>query len=265
MLLSIFTVYILYRIFFWINEGEKLQITGYLPPAPSIFGRYLLQLISRIGCYLFVGPIKIIGKENIHPGERLVVISNHQFALDFMVLTCALPFRFRHLAKAEEVRGWRGVLAACTGHFAVDVEKGKAKYGLGPIAVETCVRVLADDNLLIFPQGKIVAENHLTAEDFRTGAMRTAQLAMEYSLVSILPVAIQYYRDPQQATSGSRFAAKLGLRSFDGITNYGALVTIGKAIRIHELPSDVKEATQTLRIEIQNLLEKNAKKSFELH
>jgi len=263
-LLLIFAAYIVYRIFFWINEGKKLQTTGYLPPAPSIFGRNLLRLISRIGCYLFVGPIKIVGKENISAGERLVVISNHQFSLDFMVLTCALPFSFRHLAKAEEVRGWRGLLAACTGHFAVDVENGKAKGGVGPIAVETCVRVLTHDNLLIFPQGKIVAENNLTAEDFRTGAMRTAQLAMEYCSVSIQPVAIQYYRDPQQAIWRSRFAAKLGLRNFDEVTNYGALVTIGKRIRISSLTEDVKEATQTLRIEIQNLLKKNAEKNFEL-
>lgn len=268
MLLWIFATYIAYRIIFWINEGKKLQITGYLPPAPSIFGRNLLGLVSRIGCHLFVGPIKVVGKKNISINERLVVISNHQFALDFMVLTCALPFSFRHLAKAEEVRGWRAPLAACTGHFAVDVENGKAKYGLGHVAVDTCARVLIHDNLLIFPQGKIVAENNLIANDFRTGAMRTAQLAMEkmaHSSVSILPVAIKYQRDPQQATSLSRFAARLGLRSFDGITNYGAIVTVGKRIRINALPNDVKEATQTLRIEIQVLLEKNGNENFQLH
>jgi 1-acyl-sn-glycerol-3-phosphate acyltransferase len=264
-LFLIFTAYIVYRIFFWINEGKKLQITGYLPPSPSIFGRNLLRLISRIGCYFFVGRIKIVGQENISAGERLVIISNHQFPLDFMVLTCALPFSFRHLAKSEELRGWRGLLAACTGHFAVDVENGKAKSGLGPIAVEACVRVLTHENLLIFPQGKIVAENNLTAEDFRTGTMRMAQLAMEYCSISIQPVAIQYYRNPQQATLRSRLAVKLGFRTFDGVTNYGALVTIGKRIRINELPNDVKEATQTLRIEIQSLLEKNAKESFQLH
>ncbi len=259
------------RIFFWINEGQKLQSTGYLPPEPSIFGRSILLLLSRICCYLFVGPIKVIGKENISINKRLVVISNHQFPLDFMVLVCALPYSFRHLAKAEEVRGWRAPLAAYTGHFAVDVENGRAKSGLGPLAVDTCVRVLThdtDNRLLIFPQGKIVAENKLTADDFRTGVMRAAQIAMEkmpYSLFSIQPVAIQYQRDPKQAAFLSKLAAKLGLRNFDGVTNYGVIVTIGKQILITQLPNDVKQATQTLRIEIQNLLEKNGKESFELH
>jgi 1-acyl-sn-glycerol-3-phosphate acyltransferase len=265
------SAYISYRIFFWINEGQKLQSTGYLPPAPSIFGRSLLRLLSRIGCCLFVGPIKVVGEENISINERLVVISNHQFRLDFMVLTCALPYSFRHLAKAEEVRGWRAPLAALTGHFAVDVEYGRAKSGLGSLAVDTCVRVLThdiDNRLLIFPQGKIVAENKLTADDFRTGVMRAAQIAMEkmpYSLISIQPVAIQYQRDPEQAAFLSQLAAKLGLRNFDGVTNYGATVTIGKQILITQLPNDVKQATQTLRIEIQNLLKKNGKESFELH
>ena len=265
------SAYISYRIFFWINEGQKLQSTGYLPPAPSIFGRSLLRLISWIGCCLFVGPIKVVGEENISINERLVVISNHQFPLDFMVLACTLPFSFRHLAKAEEVRGWRASLAAYTGNFAVDVENGKAKSGLGTLAVDACVRVLThdtDNRLLIFPQGKIVAENKLTADDFRTGVMRAAQVAMEkmpYSLFSIQPVAIQYQRDPKQAAFISRLAAKLGLRNFDGVTNYGAVVTIGKQILITQLPNDVKQATQTLRIEIQNLLEKNGKESFELH
>lgn len=265
------SAYISYRIFFWINEGQKLQSTGYLPPVPSIFGRSLLRLLSRIGCCLFVGPIKVVGEENISINERLVVISNHQFPLDFMVLACALPFSFRHLAKAEEVRGWRAPLAACTGHFAVDVENGKAKSGLGPMAVDTCVRVLThdtDNRLLIFPQGKIVAENKLTADDFRTGVMRAAQIAMEkmpYSLFSIQPVAIQYQRGPEQAAFLSQLAAKLDLRNFDGVTNYGAIVTIGKQILITQLPNEVKQATQTLRIEIQNLLEKNGKESFELH
>ena len=264
------SAYISYRTFFWINQGQKLQNTGYLPPTPSIFGRSLLQLLSRIGCCLFVGPIKVVGKENISIDERLVVISNHQFPLDFMVLTCALPFSFRLLAKTEEVRGWRAPLAACTGHFAVDVENGRAKSGLGPLAVDTCVRVLThdtDNRLLIFPQGKIVAENKLTADDFRTGVMRAAQIAMgkmPYSLFSIQPVAIQYQRDPEQAAFLSRLAAKLGLRNFDGVTNYGAIVTIGKQILITQLPNDVKQATQTLRIEIQNLLEKYGKESFEL-
>lgn len=266
------SAFIVYRIFFWIREGYKLQITGYLPPPPSVFGRSLLRLLSRIGCYLFVGQIKVIGKENISFDKRLLVVSNHSFALDFMVLTCALPYSFRHLAKAEEVRGWRAPLAACTGHFAVDVSNGKAKSGLGPVAVETCVQVLTHGNLLIFPQGKIVAENNLTAADFRTGAMRTAQLAMEKMLcssVSIQPVAIQYNRDPKHASFLSRVSAKLGLRNFDGVTNYGATVTIGEQILITELPKDIKEATQELRIEIQSLLdegnERNDQRASKLH
>jgi 1-acyl-sn-glycerol-3-phosphate acyltransferase len=268
MSLAIFFGFIIYRLCFWIVEGKKLQITGYLPPSPSIFGRNFLRLLSRIYCFLFVGSIHIIGKENISTNERLVVIGNHQFALDFMVITCALPFSFRHLAKAEEVRGWRAPLAAFTGHFAVDVENGKAKSGLGPIAVDACARVLARDNLLIFPQGKIVAENNLTANDFRTGAMRTAQLAfrkMPSASVSIQPVAIQYDRDPQHATALARLAAKLGFRNFNGVTNYRAIVTIGKQIQMNALPPNVKEATQTLRIKIQNLLEKNVEQNFELH
>jgi 1-acyl-sn-glycerol-3-phosphate acyltransferase len=263
------TAYILYRINFWIREGNKLQIPGYLPPAPSLFGRVLLKLISRIGCYLFVGRINVIGKENISFNQRLLIVSNHSFALDFMVLNFALPYSFRHLAKAEEVQGWRAPVAACTGHFAVDVANGRAKPGFGALAVEACARVLRNDRLLIFPQGKIVVENKLTADDFRTGAMRTAQLVLEKlqcASITIQPIAIQYQRNSTQAACLSQFAAKIGLRKFEGLTNFGAVVTIGKQIVMNAVPKDLKQATQELRLEIQNLLDEgNVKRASQLY
>jgi hypothetical protein len=151
----------------------------------------------------------------------------------------------------------------------VDVDNGRAKSGLGSLAVKTCAQVLANHRLLIFPQGKIVAENQLNADDFRTGAIRTAQLLLEKmpsESISIQPIGIQYLRDPKRASLLSQFALKVGLRKFEGISNFGAVVTIGKQIVVNALPKDIKQATQELRFEIQSLLdERNDKRASELH
>ncbi len=119
--------YIAYRVRFWMNEGKKLAKGGYLPPPPTFFGRWAYRLATKLGCFLVVGPVKVIGRQNARYPGRLIIVPNHQFEFDFAVVSRALPYAYRQLAVASEVSGFRSAIAAWVGFCAVDGERGKAK------------------------------------------------------------------------------------------------------------------------------------------
>lgn len=259
------TVFIALRVKFWWEEGKKLQITGHLPPPMTFLARRFHRFAARLLTFLFVGPIRVIGRENVKQSGRVLVLGNHQFEMDFAVTATALRRAFRHLGTASEMQGMRGMLAAWTGHYAVQSEAGKAKgAGIGEVVVETTASILAqrpDAWVLYYPQGKLVRENILRAEDFRTGAARSLNRTVEKihgEQLSVLPVAINYDRDAAHATWFHRLVSKLGLKGFrkyGKIRTYGATVVIGKAIPIAQLPTDTHEMTEAIRLSIQGLLE----------
>lgn len=254
-----------WRVRFWWIQGKKLQVTGHVPPPMTFLARGFHRFAARTLSFLFVGPIRVIGRENVkHPG-RVLVLGNHQFELDFAVTATALQRTFRHLGTASEMKGLRGMLAAWTGHYAVQSEAGKAKgAGIGEVVVETTSNILAQTSsqwVLYYPQGKLVRENVLRQEDFRTGAARSLNRAaekVEGQTLSVLPVAIHYDRDPRYASWFHRVVNACGLkgfRKFGKIRNFGATVVIGKPIAYSSLPADTHEATEVVRTTIQSLLD----------
>ena len=253
---SLAVIYFAYGTFFWVREGKRLQTPGYLPPPPSIFGRTFLRFGCRLLAFLGVGPIKVVGRKNCKYYQgRLLVTPNHQFELDFTVVGSAVPFAFRQLASAAEVRGLRGALAAFTGHFAVHVEHGKSQQqGGGQAVVEAAADVLRlpGCRLLYFPQGYLDRENKLNPEDFRTGAVRALQAADSTGAedLAVLPVGVHYRRTPI-----GYLARKLSHRHLFGSDKFGANVVIGKPIAFTSLPTDVHAATEVIRQEIARLVE----------
>jgi 1-acyl-sn-glycerol-3-phosphate acyltransferase len=280
--------FIAYRVRFWINEGKKMAKGGYLPPPPTFFGSLAYRLATKLGCFLVVGPVKVIGRENArHPG-RLIVVPNHQFEFDFAVTTQALPYAYRQLAVASEVSGIRSAIAAWVGFCAVDGERGKAKGKAGAEAViETGAKILTHDKaFLMFPQGLLARDNMLRKEEFRTGWIRILNRAGESvpkEELAALPIGIVYQRDPKRATWGHRFANAINFPGFllrligfagfrvwvSKVTNplpgeptkivtknYGATVVVGKPIPLKDLPADIHEATEVLRAAIQAEVDK---------
>lgn len=263
-------VLLMVRLGFWYREGQKLLQEGYLPPNPSFLGQFLLKTVSRIMCFLFVGPIKVMNARNARHKGRLNILPNHQFELDFMVVAKSLPYGYRHLgAKGQMNTPIKASLSALAGFFAVDTEGGKAQ-GKGQQVVETCGRVLALDKLsrlLMFPQGMLQRDNELKPEDFRTGAIRALQSARDDQGISendlaVLPMAIKYIRDPARASWFHKLLRSVGLKKFRKFrmhdtttTNYGAIVNIGKAIPFKDLPADPREAIEVVRLAIQELLD----------
>jgi 1-acyl-sn-glycerol-3-phosphate acyltransferase len=254
-ILGAWGAYILYGFAFWYREGKRMQKSGYLPPRPSFFGRSAAQVICRILAFLGVGPIKVTGRENTKYDGPLLITGNHQFELDFSVVGSSVPYAFRQLASANEVKGFRAPLAAWSGNFAVHVEHGKAQPGeSGNAVVETCAKVLKHRRarLLMFLQGYLDRECKFDPADFRTGAVRAMQRARELGSenVAVLPMAIFYQRTPTHT-----LLSKLGTRHMFGPRNFGASVAIGKPIPITTLPADPRAATEVLRVEIARLYE----------
>lgn len=280
--------YIAYRVRFWMSEGKKLAKGGYLPPPPTFFGRWAYRLATKLGCFLVVGPVKVIGRQNARYPGRLIIVPNHQFEFDFAVVSRALPYAYRQLAVASEVSGFRSAIAAWVGFCAVDGERGKAKGKAGAEAViEAGAKILTHDKaFLMFPQGILVRDNELRKEEFRTGWIRILNRAadnVDKNELAALPIGIVYHRDPKQATWGHRLANRINFPGFllrligfagfrvwvSKVTNplpgqpakivtknYGATVVVGKPIPLKDLPSDIHEATEALRQALQVEIDK---------
>jgi|688.fasta_scaffold472300_2 hypothetical protein len=263
---SVAVIYFLYRVLFWAREGKRMRTAGYLPPEPSWFGRTFYKSLCHIGTRIACGPIKVIGRENADYAGRLAVAPNHQHGLDFAVIRVAMPWAYRQIGALKEAARLPGMatLAAWVGTFTVPVQGGKASSG-GQAAIDACARYLSlrpFNKLLIFIQGKLVFDNILRKEDFRTGGVRALQAAqlmiVDGVAPAFLPVAIHYHRPTAATSLYRRIINKLWRKFLSGYASgpvCGATVVIGKPILITDLPTDIREATEVLRIKIQELLD----------
>ncbi len=263
--IAVAAAFAVYRFNFWRKEALKMVSGGYLPPPPTMAGNLFLRMLGRIFCFLFVGKVKVKGRENARADrdEHLLVVGNHQFQLDVATMSRVIPGKYRHLGKASEMKNpIRGFLAVFTGHFAARVEGGKSTGGSQEV-IDACAGALASSHLLLFPQGKLVYDNVLRPEDFRTGAVRIAQqcAASSRTRVSFLPVAIHYDENPEHASWLYSVMKLVGFKTFrkfpDSVktrTFYGATVVVGKRIPLCELPEDPREAIEAIRRQIAVLL-----------
>ncbi|HEY9713733.1 MAG TPA: hypothetical protein V6C72_09695 [Chroococcales cyanobacterium] len=254
-----------WRLIFWTREGKKLQKSGYIPPAPTIIGRVSYGLLCKFFARLLLGPIQVIGKENASGRGRTAILPNHQHIADFAVVRAALPYGYRQIGAAKEVKGIRAPFAAYFGTFAVPVMGGKSNQGHGAAlaAIQACARVLIQRlaKLLMFPQGKLVFDNVLRAEDFRTGCMRALGLAAEEvgrENLFIQPMAINYWKPTGNESllrrlyfrAWSKFGAAAGSKP-----RVGATVVLGKLIPFSDFPTNPHEAIQVYREHLQTLLD----------
>lgn len=280
-------LYVAKRYSFWKGEAKKLLQGGYLPAPPTFLARLFFKFATRLIAFLVVGPVKVYGKKNARYNGRLLIAPNHTFQMDFAVTRTALPCHYTQIAKQAEVQGARALIAAWVGTIAAKVEGGTAKPGQGAAVVKAAAAYLASNahtRLLLFPQGKLVYDNVLRPEDFRTGAARTMAMAVEQlgegENVALLPVAIDYKRDPKNASYFQRFVGVLarvipplgkfrtwadvtrnpdGTKSVTKFRNYGATVVIGEPIPFSSLPQNPHECSQFMRAKIQELLEQAQK------
>ena len=121
---------------------------------------------------------------------------------------------------------------AWLGIVPVDHNNLRARVKVIGTIVDTLKRE-SGTSFIIFPQGRLVADNQLLLSDFNTGPaiMATRASAECGEPFSLLPVYIEYKSEEKEAKAWHRVLAKLGIsRQFCGRSMYGCTVTIGDAI-----------------------------------
>jgi len=254
-------IFAVVRFNYWKKAGANLQKSGYVPPTTPLLGRLAFRFITRLARFVMIGPVKVIGRKHSNYKGRLIVAANHQFQMDFAMVASAVP-NFHYMTAIEELQGARGLVGAWTGAFGVD------RKAPGEAVIQASTTILKRQRrsrVLIFPQGKLVYDNVIRPEDFKTGAVRILKhVASETpgEPAAILPMGVFYKRDPKHMTWGHKLARKLNLRWFRrafGVTNYGGTVVVGEPIPVASLPEDPKAATDLIRVRIQELLDTASK------
>jgi 1-acyl-sn-glycerol-3-phosphate acyltransferase len=253
------------RMFYWYIHGWRLQKIGYLPPEPSKLEKAIYLRLCRGIARIALGPVKIIGSENAFFDGRLVILPNHQHGMDFSTGRIGIPFSFRQIGAAKELKGWRAGPAAMAGGFAVPVMGGKSTdHAASQLVIENTAKLLKQNRrrkLGMFPQGKLVWDNILRPEDFRTGAMRMMRLVWDdtgHEPLAVLPVGIYYWPNCAHPTLFRRFMVWLWSRFFSDYNSqpkYGATIVVGKPIDFGTLPENPREAIEQVRLAIQALLD----------
>lgn len=281
--------YFIHGVCYWGYQGRRLQETGYMPPPSTRFARWFYKVACHIITWAGVGPVKVIGAENAVFDGRGLVLPNHQFALDFAVVGKVTPFSFRQVAKAKELRNpIRATLAAWIGTVGVQVEGGKLQNSgasggssAGQAIIDAGSTIIArtyGSRMLLFPQGKLVFNNKLRKEDYRTGATRMLNNTLAKipagEPIYVLPIAVHYKRDAKDATGFHRFMKAVGAKWFrhwkdyelidngDGtkrkenrnVTTYGAVVVIGQPMDVRKFPTDPRAAIDLVCERTQELL-----------
>lgn len=280
-------VFVGVRGYYWYCEGKKLQTSGYMTPASTKLARWTFKAVANVATRLLVGPVTVIGRENSFYKGRGLVLPNHVITHDFIVVGKTMPYGYRQLSKAAEIKNpVVATLAAWIGTVGVQVEGGKAQDGGGQAVVDTGAKIITaspGSRMLLFPQGMLTYTGDISPKTFRTGATRMlAKAASEINgePLFVHPIAIDYKRNRSDATFFQKVVYLMGLqllRTFrykDKLVNpdgtpalddegkiqwtvkksmvlYGATVVIGKPIPYADLPADPREAIEYIRQRIE--------------
>lgn len=134
--------------------------------------------------YVWINPLwklDVKGRKNIKKGKMYVIISNHQSALDIVVLY-GIRTHFKWIAKRElfkvPVVGWNLLLNR---HIPVDRNSSRSAVAMMQKAVD---HIKQGSSILVFPEGTRSIDGEI--KRFKDGAFLIAKRAE----VAILPVVI---------------------------------------------------------------------------
>jgi 1-acyl-sn-glycerol-3-phosphate acyltransferase len=241
--------------FFWQVQGWLLSNrSGHFAPMISAAPRYIRWMVGCVVAAYFVGPVRIIGKENLKNLKgRVIITPKHVIETDaVLVAKLARFFKVRFLIAINQTTFPRGAPLAWMGAISVGYDKTNPALSSAN-AAKSAVKTMThekDSVLLVFPEGKLDKENYLERKNFRNGFNRIGRACQRICPEQnwgVLPVDVEYERDPAKATRFQQLVAKLGLsRSFLGNTVYGATVRYGKVIPFENLPADEDASTDVL-------------------
>ncbi|OGC06874.1 hypothetical protein A2230_07490 [candidate division WOR-1 bacterium RIFOXYA2_FULL_36_21] len=179
------TIFLFFTVFltFFVGTGITLFSSFFTssPKKRKTFQRSA-AIWSRLLIWLSGVPVHVTGRENIPRGEPLIFVSNHQGAIDILILLAVLPVGFRFIIKEELFKipffGW--YLRRC-GYIPVDRGTRKGALNMFLMSREA---LASKDSILIFPEGTRSPDG--TLKEFKRGSML---LAIK-NKVRVLPIAI---------------------------------------------------------------------------
>ena len=161
------------------------------------WGYYPAMIWSRLMCWLMLLPVRVEGRENLHPHTSYVFVANHQGPYDIFLIYGFLGRNFKWMMK-KSLGKLPLIGRACrsAGHIMVDKS--------GPRGIQhTCEqgrRVLhGGTSLVVFPEGARTFTGHMGV--FRRGAF---QLADELQM-SVVPITINGSFDVLSRQQGFTF------------------------------------------------------------
>lgn len=250
-LLALFCLWFIY----WQRQGWLLSHrSGHYAPMISALPRFLRWVTGCLVARIFIGPVKVIGEENISLCKgRVIVVPKHVIENDAaLVAKLARTRKIRFVVAINQTEGVRGAPMAWMGAISVGYDKTNPAMSAAN-ATRNAVDAMTNETdtiLLIFPEGALDKENILKREKFRSGAVRIARACKTRDSTQewfLLPVDIVYEYDVAKATSFQKKLAKLGIsRRLFGHSVYGATVTFAQPIAVSTLPDDENLATDRL-------------------
>jgi 1-acyl-sn-glycerol-3-phosphate acyltransferase len=144
---------------------------------------FLYRLWGSTVLAIFGAGVRVIGAENLTPGQNYVIVSNHLSLVDTPVMLKSLPVPFKFLAKRELLKApFIGWYLRRAGHLTVD----RASLRSSIQSMNECARLIRERSLsvLIFAEGTRSLDGRM--QSFKDGA---AYLAIQ-SGVPAAPVAL---------------------------------------------------------------------------
>lgn len=191
--------------------------------------QYVARILARIWLYIQVGRVSIVGADNLKTPGRVIFCPNHSSMFDAIVVYATMQRWPRYMTAYEEMRGLWGLKAIAMGAFgcfAVDRTQGKT-------VLEPAIKVLMSGQpMVVFPEGKVSPTGEYLP--FKKGSAIIANTAFERlggkEPVAIVPIHICYLK--RHAPTAAASYGEMGLKWRGGV-----IVTVGKPIYLHELPS----------------------------
>jgi 1-acyl-sn-glycerol-3-phosphate acyltransferase len=159
-----------------------MTTVGSLLGGAHFWGYYPGKIWSQLVCILLLIPVKVEGREKLHPRTSYVFVPNHQGAFDIFLVYGYIGRNFKWMMK-KSLRKIPFVGKACesAGHIFVDRSGPKKVHE----TIEKAEASLVDGvSLVVFPEGARSFTGHMGR--FKKGAF---QLADDLQL-TVVPVTI---------------------------------------------------------------------------
>jgi len=222
---------------FWQAMQERVRLNrtkDRLPPAPKGYLLKVRAVLLRLLCWIFVGEIKVDGKENLDQmaGESsLIIAPNHTHIADGFVMPLLLErLNTRFMAAPTLMNSFGGLFGLIFGFFGAFVASRKAG-----------IEVLnSGQALLIFPEGWAYLDGKMGP--FKPGVVRiTREFAGETGKRAyVIPVFMRFGRYPGSWIRKLPILMQLILMTaLSPFYRSGVHVVIGKPIEGSELDREI--------------------------